>query len=72
MLNNKQKFNTSTFPLIDTKGEKYYFINDTRKNGSTGFKLVWFDGLDEIMNAYTWNMLAFNIDFEKLYHEVNI
>lgn len=71
MLTSKQKFNTSSFPLIDSNGEKYYFINDNRKNGSTGFKLVWFLGLDEIINAYMWNMFAFKIDFEKLYHEVN-
>lgn len=71
MLNKKQKFNTSSFPLVDAKGDKYYYINDIRKNGSTGFKLVWFNGLEELMQSYLFGIYAFNISFEELYHEVN-
>ena len=68
-LRNNEKLQTAPFPRVDKKGENYYWLTFTGRNGKKEFKLPEFDGLYELIELYLSGNTSIEIDFDTLYEE---
>lgn len=68
-MKNKERLNTTPYPLTDKKGKDYNWMKLFGKNGNKEFRMDSFDGLDRLLNVYLMDMAVIDIDFDELYHE---
>jgi len=68
-ISNSRKLTIPFFTRTGKSGSRYYWISQNTKTISRGYKVVWCEGIDKLIEAFQFGIYKFDLSLKALFTE---